>query len=357
MKTSHTGIHDPAFLELNRAGKIAKEQKAALISASASTHGAWLGLLIAFVAMGAIAMQFGKTISPMGRTGEILGAVLVLACIVLSYLLVHMFFVMLEHVRWLGAGVARREGRVEFRQGHYLPEANGKTLQSVFGDALNLMPGPYVFYCAKHSKWILSVERAGSAAANLAATDAAGILAAGSPAAAGVDQAEVQRALGMTVGFSTEDLELNRQGRMSRRQRKMARRNMRSQLYGAVVGGGFAGGLIVYGPILHPEKKMLPFFVGAGFGVLALVMSLKGIISDIADTFSGAVLSAEGKVARYTRSGSSGRSSQTYYYYGLGDMNFSVSSAAYEALIEGLTYRVYYLPRSKMLLALEPLPT
>ena len=360
MKTSHSGIHDPAFVTLNRDGKIAKEQKSALVSASASTHGAWLGLFIAFVAMGFIALQYGKTISRMGRTGEILGAGIILAAIVISYLLVHALFVLLERVRWLGARVERREGRVEFRQGHYQPEANGKTLQSVFGDAHNLMPGPYVFYCAKHSRWILSVEKAGTGAsqavADLAASDVGGILAAGSAVAAGIDLAEVQRALGMTLGFSTPDLELNRQGRISRRQRKYLWKDMRSQLYGAVLGGGFAGGLILYGPILHPEKKMLPFFVAAGFGVLAALMSLKGLVSAFADSTSGAVKSAEGKVTRYSQSTGSGRSSRTSYYFALGDLNFSVSNAAYEAMIEGLTYRAFYLPRTRTLLALEPLP-
>jgi hypothetical protein len=60
-------------------------------------------------------------------------------------------------------------------------------------------------------------------------------------------------------------------------------------------------------------------------------------------------------VSRYTESSRSGRRSRIYYYFALEGLRFSVSSAAYEALIEGLTYRVFYLPRTQMLVGIEPL--
>ncbi len=347
---------------MNRDGKIAKEQKTALISASASTHGGWLSLLVAAVVVGVIVVQFGKPITHMGKTGEVLGAAIIVAVLIASYLLVHAVFVALERLRWLGVRVERREGRVEFREGHYLPEADGKTLSSVFGDAFHLAPGPYVFYCAKHSKWILSAHSAASAARSAAAGSAAGVsdisemLSAGNVGAAErVDLTEVQRALGMTLGFTPEDLQLNRQGRISRHQRKRLRREMRSGFYGTVLGGGFAGFMIVYGPFLHPEKPKLPFLVAAGFGVLALVMSFKDLAAGLADSLTGSVRSAEGRVARYTESSHGGRSSHTYHYFAVEGLRFSVSSAAYEALIEGFNYRAFYLPRTRMLLGLEPL--
>ncbi len=346
MKTSRTGIHNPEFLALNRQGKIAGEQKAALISASASTHGGWLGLLLAGVGMVVVVLAFGKTISRMGKTGEVLGAAILVAILIVSYLIVHEIFVGLEHLRWLGVRVERREGRVEFRNGHYLPEANGKTLYSVFQDAFNLSPGPCVFYCAKGSKWILALERPGGAAATAgeAAADAGP-----------VDLAEVQRALGMTIGFNPDDLQLNRQGRISHRQRRRLLGLMRSGLYGTVLGAGFAGFLLVYGFLLHPEKPKLPFVAGAGFGVLAMVMSFKGLAAGLADSLAGSVRSGEGRVTRFTETRRGGRSSYTDYYFGLDELRFSVSSVAYEALIEGLTYRVFYLPRTRMILGMEPL--
>ncbi len=347
MKTLHTRIHDPSFLALNRQGKIAKEQKTALISASASTHGGWLGLLLAAVVMVLVVREFGKPIIRMGKSGEVLGAAILLAVLVASYLAVHGLFLILERLRWVGVRVERREGRVEFREGHYLPEAGGKTLRSVFGDAFHLSPGPHIFYCAKGSAWILAVEEAGSAVRGAMAGDAAtteGV----------VDLAEVGRALAMTLGFSADDLQVNRQGRISRHQRKRLRRAMRSGFYGTVLGAGFAAFMIVYGPLLHPEKPKLPFFVAAGLGALALVMSFKDLAAELADSVGGAVRCREGKVTRYTQSSSGGRSRRTYHYFALEDLRFSVSSAAYEALIEGLTYRVFYLPRTRMLVGIEP---
>jgi hypothetical protein len=48
-------------------------------------------------------------------------------------------------------------------------------------------------------------------------------------------------------------------------------------------------------------------------------------------------------------------SKEPLYYYRLNRLRFPVSEAGYDALIVGRPYRVYYLPRSKILLSLEPL--
>jgi hypothetical protein len=345
MSDRRTGIHDASFVALNREGKIAPEQKQALVNSSASTHGTLLGFLIWGAATVFIVLRFGKPIQSMGRTGEVLGMAIIVGVLIVSFLLVAALFRMLERVRWIRVRVQPREGKVEFRNGHYHPTANGKILRSVFNDETSLSPGHYVFYCPHGSSWILSAESTASAAA----------VAEGKPASPGVDLAEVQRALSLTLGFGAADLELNRQGHTSRRQRRMLYREIRSEIYGVTLGAGFAAAMIIYGPFLHPEKPMLPFFVAAGFGALAVAMSLKGLSAGFADAFARSVKSAEGQVGRYTRSSGSGRSSHTVYYYSLGDLNFTVGSAAYEALIEGLTYRVFYLPRTKMLIGIEPI--
>ena len=44
------------------------------------------------------------------------------------------------------------------------------------------------------------------------------------------------------------------------------------------------------------------------------------------------------------------------YYYRVGALTFAVSEKGYEALLEGRSYRMYYLPHTKRLLSLEPLP-
>ena len=41
------------------------------------------------------------------------------------------------------------------------------------------------------------------------------------------------------------------------------------------------------------------------------------------------------------------------YYYQVAGQKFSVSLRAYQALVSGPNYRLYYTPRSKRLVALE----
>jgi hypothetical protein len=63
----------------------------------------------------------------------------------------------------------------------------------------------------------------------------------------------------------------------------------------------------------------------------------------------------EGQVTKYTRSSHSGCSSQTYHYYRINQYSLQVSASAYDALIEG-NYRVYFLPNTKQLVNIDPLP-
>ena len=43
--------------------------------------------------------------------------------------------------------------------------------------------------------------------------------------------------------------------------------------------------------------------------------------------------------------------------YSIDNKSFRVSLSAYNALVEGIRYRPYYLPRSKRVLSVEPLET
>ncbi len=71
------------------------------------------------------------------------------------------------------------------------------------------------------------------------------------------------------------------------------------------------------------------------------------------------VTSADGVVRRIKESQdsrSAGRNSRTtYYYYQLGQHTWSVGLGAYNALMEGETYRAYFLPDGDRLLAIEPI--
>ena len=76
------------------------------------------------------------------------------------------------------------------------------------------------------------------------------------------------------------------------------------------------------------------------------------------DALTGQVSVAEGDVRKSYSVESTGRgySGRTTYYYHIGDVHLAVSGKmAYDAMIDGLRYRAYYTPRSKKLVAIEPL--
>ena len=50
-----------------------------------------------------------------------------------------------------------------------------------------------------------------------------------------------------------------------------------------------------------------------------------------------------------------GRGGGSRYYYRVDNLRFQVSRTAYNALVEGLRYRLYFTPRSRTIVAIEPL--
>ena len=71
----------------------------------------------------------------------------------------------------------------------------------------------------------------------------------------------------------------------------------------------------------------------------------------ISDIWNGEVYVVEGSVVRQAYRSRYHR----YSYYVIGSHKYYVFEAAYNALVEGEHYRIYYLPRSKRLVAVEPI--
>jgi hypothetical protein len=85
----------------------------------------------------------------------------------------------------------------------------------------------------------------------------------------------------------------------------------------------------------------------AGGGLLALTFGLRRV----ADALGRQVRAVEGIVSG--EADSSGDS--TTYRYKVNGMRFRVPGQGYTALVSGLAYRIYYTPRSKTLVSIEPL--
>lgn len=71
----------------------------------------------------------------------------------------------------------------------------------------------------------------------------------------------------------------------------------------------------------------------------------------IADVWNAKVDSVTGLVVRQSKRSSYHRS----FYYVIDPHRFEVSQGAYNALLEGKSYRIYYVPHSKRLVSIEPI--
>ncbi len=88
---------------------------------------------------------------------------------------------------------------------------------------------------------------------------------------------------------------------------------------------------------------------------LVLVGYLAAGIVPTVDVLKGRLILQEGIVRKERVVTGSGRSQSVRYYYLMDSQRWKISNAAYNALIEGKRYRIYSLPRSKRLVAVEPL--
>ena len=213
----------------------------------------------------------------------------------------------------------------------------GSRGRRLFSDrALNLLPGPYHFRFLPRSGWLLSAERL--------ATDEAS------------SQRDLLTILMQANDFALETLPLNRTGRMAEAQRAQLGRWLwqMAALYLVIVA---VIGLFAYFVWRAPN----PPAVTVGLIALATAMALTIVFFGwregrqiAADLRAGTVTAAEGLARKEIVRRLSSR--EDSYYYRLGALTLAVSEKGYEALIEGRSYRMYYLPHTKRLLSLEPLP-
>lgn len=145
-------------------------------------------------------------------------------------------------------------------------------------------------------------------------------------------------------GFGLDELDVNRQGLVSDRQRA---RLVRGLIFLFVVMLALVAGSIW-------QVNLLLQYSPWGFLILAGVLALLLVSthSRWQDLLAGRVAMLEGFVQRVEESSDDSSS----YYYVVDKQKFSVSSAAYMALVPGERYRLYYLPHTNKLISIEPLP-
>jgi len=153
-------------------------------------------------------------------------------------------------------------------------------------------------------------------------------------------------------------LETNKRGALSDAQREgfaaYARSNHRSALSTAAY--LVAGAAIVYFFASPRSSLALRGGIIAGCVVLAAIISVRATIGADAltrDLREGRVESTEGAIGR--RRQGNGRARATYYLE-VGKRSFRVSRGTYDSAPETGYVRVFYLPRSRKIVNIEPLP-
>lgn len=123
------------------------------------------------------------------------------------------------------------------------------------------------------------------------------------------------------------------------------------------MGIAFIFGLLFLYPFLSDfdfSSNLIPLLFVGGFLAIFVAIGFTMVLNAILDISTSEPEVVEGEGRKITRRKSSGKSSRTVYYYVIGDHEFEIPQKAYPALVEGINYRAYFMPRSKRLVTLEP---
>jgi hypothetical protein len=235
--------------------------------------------------------------------------------------------------RWLERNLEREtiaegEGTVHWKRRRYVLElADGKKLDPIYSP--DLLPGRYQFYYLPRYHWLLTAEPL----EEVVQVD---------------DLEQLNRRLARANWFQSSALAANRDGYLPGLQRAMILGRFAAYAVGGFVVAALFFGYLIYTDGLSEGLWVLVAIV-VGMVVLSLYLGRKSL-SAIADCFQGRVVTIEGPV---TKDFEVSTDSSVSYYYELGKAVFRVNEAGYEALVAGLTYRLYLLPRSQKLVNIE----
>jgi hypothetical protein len=170
-------------------------------------------------------------------------------------------------------------------------------------------------------------------------------------------------ALSRAHGFHPEAIGSNRAGSLTPEQVRSVKRRGRGTVLVGLAFGLFLVGLGMVG-VRSPQvfaDQVPPAYEGAaavlsiGGGALVLALVLRFVRELPADLAGRRVASAEGFIRKSTSTSNTDEGgSLTTYHYRLGRLRFDVPRAGYEALDTRRRYRVYYLPRTKIVVNIEP---
>jgi hypothetical protein len=158
------------------------------------------------------------------------------------------------------------------------------------------------------------------------------------------------QALASANYFSLQDLKVNQQGMLSKRQENGLLLIVALYLVSCM---SLAALFTVLIPQILQAVSATLYILILIIGAILLLKFSWSAIQIMGDIWIGKPSSVEGPVVRQSRRTRYYRS----HYYVSGSHKFQVSESAYNALIEGKSYRIFYVPRSKRLVSMEPIGT
>lgn len=361
--TSDADLTDPLQVQANAARRITDEQRRSIgmwLGSRGVVAGCMLLTLVPITCIGTVTLApyLAARWPPVWPTGALVDSTDVLpivmaAIVIVALLTAAVRFAANASTLWrargdLAAGrVSMAVGRVAWKKGQYEPSADEHgapaRLRFVTRGKSPLAPGDYRFYFLSTSGLILSAERLGEGNTP--------------PPVIDIDTepgppSDMRAVLARANGHGVAALALNRQGRLDRAQAvRLWRKAAGEVAFGAV----FAMVPILFLRMAGGDMPMAAFFVLGLFGLFGVLWCVRAL-RIVADAVAGNVQSEEGvgTTAVHRSRRSDGHRPKSTYYLVVGDRKFEITQGAYQAVIDGLGYRVYFTPRSASIVGIEP---
>lgn len=328
MDTIFVSLTDPDTILENKQGVLTNDQHDLLRLTSGLTF--WYTLGSALVIIGIVWWAVNKQMADLPANAPqipdyywiVLGTSIGIPLIYLGWQMVRSSRVRREIAEGV---IPSEEGRIEWTGRRYRIAASVRGMRSIFG-VLNELPGRYQFYLLPGSRYLLSAEP--------------------------LDTPEVSREaltdiLGRVFQFSNEDLASNIEGHLSPTQE----RRLRSQ---AILTGLV---LVIFLSILGSDIiyaiKSGTLWSQVSSGILFLACLL---IAPSTIRINKRFREGKDKIAFVQGPGTKTFRSMkpaVIKSYVVSGKQFDVSDRAYNALVEGETYRVFYTPATKKILSIE----
>lgn len=353
--SAHT-FTDPHTIAINRRGEITPDQREALQQSAGSFGLLGCGFSIALTAL--VVVTMGKWL----EQHEIIGLVVIVVILIVSAFIAGRITSLPMRRRLANARAEAVRGEVVWQGKNYVPVAQGHRLKPA-GTPPDLPPGQYTFYKLENSSWLLAAERLADGTPTVSTFQPPvsesnsmfqDVMPPSAPNQQNFTADEMRRALATThLAFPT-DLEANRSGHLTARQRMMILRDLLSSAVFAI--GAVVISIFVFSRVATGfEQKDIGGALLAGgvflvIGLAAIFISLPKLL----DALGGSVDVVTGPAHLFNQPAVAYGRGRIHFYCEINGQQFTVPVASYNALIEGVVYRVYYTPRSKMRLNIEP---